>query len=192
MSNDYNDKLIVTGRQVTFIVASVLAICFFCFVIGYFLGQQKAIRAFTQSASKATLEDEIYATAMAHTYDTEIPENSEKKYTPILPKQDVSILSEASQENKCMIDSTNTVAKKWYAQLIGYGSKKNAEKFVSRLQQQGTQLKINEHTSYTSKGKPVKWYQVVTGEFADEEILNQLVDIIKKKEKLNGVRIIAC
>lgn len=98
----------------------------------------------------------------------------------------LSLLSSAEsskRENK---------SEKYYAPLIGFGSKKAANKFVALLEGNPLKVVIKEHISIGSNGKKRAWYQVVTQQYTNKEELEQLVAHVVKKEHLSGVSVLVC
>ena len=78
----------------------------------------------------------------------------------------------------------------YYAQLAGFSSLHSAEAFVARLNKKQVPVLIKERASKSAKGRPVRWYQVVTEPYEDQDALNSVVAILKKEEKLHDVRIV--
>jgi len=81
---------------------------------------------------------------------------------------------------------------KYYAELIGFGTLRCANKFASKLKSQGFSVIVKRRRSKTSKGKRIVWYQVVSEKFDNKNDLIAFVDIIKEKERLKGIRIVEC
>jgi len=82
--------------------------------------------------------------------------------------------------------------KKYYAELVGFGSHINANRFANKLNHQDLSVKVKTRRSKTAKGRTITWYQVVTNKFDNKNDLIAFVDIIKEKERLKDVRIIQC
>lgn len=82
--------------------------------------------------------------------------------------------------------------KSYYAPLVGYGTEAAAKNFVARLERKKISTTIKKHTSKTGKGAQRPWFQVVTRNYSDRDVLQKLVDRIAKEEKLKGVSIVTC
>jgi len=97
-----------------------------------------------------------------------------------------------TQQKSAQENSSGESHQKYYAQLIGFGTKKAAEKFARRLQHNNMPVTVKSRHSSTAKGKKITWYQVVTQELTDKNLLEKLVNEITLKERLVDVRIITC
>ena len=82
--------------------------------------------------------------------------------------------------------------KKYYAELIGFGTLRCANKFAAKLKNRGFSVVVKKRRSKTSRGKTIVWYQVISEKFENKNDLIAFVDIIKEKERLKGIRIIEC
>ncbi len=78
----------------------------------------------------------------------------------------------------------------YYAQLIGFGTKKAADLFAHRLREKMVKVNVQERRSFSPKGKKITWYQVITETFKDKDLLVNLVERLKKEERIKGVRIV--
>ncbi len=54
-----SDQIVVTKRQVSMIMASVLLFCLFVFIVGFFLGKRTVIDDFSSKVTKESLHDQI-------------------------------------------------------------------------------------------------------------------------------------
>jgi len=95
----------------------------------------------------------------------------------------------AVRDNSDVRDSSQ---KRYYAQLIGFGTSQAADSFARRLTKQGFSVKVEQCKSRTAKGKIITWYQVVTNPYSDVQKLQEVIDIVAYKEKLKGVRVKTC
>ncbi len=168
----YNSVLYLTNRQVSWLTASIVLCSFFIFLAGYFLGQRKAIEQFNEAIDKDVLTDSAYAHLYTH---YESPKNS-------FPDP----LVEPAESVK------PPEPKQHYAQLIGFGTPRAADRFVDRLQQKNIPVKVVERHSKTAQGKEIIWYQVVTERFSKKDDLIVFTQKIKKEERLNDIRIVSC
>ncbi len=87
---------------------------------------------------------------------------------------------------------TKRIEKKYYAQLIGFGTQQAAQRFVKKLAKKQIPVEIVKHCSRTAQGKTINWYQVVTMPYEDKQQLLNLVDSVQKTEKIQDARIVAC
>ena len=165
----YNSVLYLTNRQVSWLTASIVLCSFFIFIAGYFLGQRKAIEQFNEAIDKDALTDSSYAHLSMH---SESPENS-----ALAPQVEPVAQAEPTQH---------------YAQLIGFGTSRAADRFVDRLQQKNIPVKVVERHSKTAQGKEIIWYQVVTERFSKKDDLVVFTQKIKHEERLNDIRIVSC
>ncbi len=168
----YNSVLYLTNRQVSWLSASIVLFSFFIFIAGYFLGQRKAIEQFNGVIDKDALTDSAHAHLYTH---YELPENSAS--TPQVELAESPVRPEPKQH---------------YAQLIGFGTSRAADRFVDRLQQKNIPVKVVERHSKTVQGKEIIWYQVVTERFSKKDDLVAFTQKIKNEERLNDIRIISC
>ena len=95
--------------------------------------------------------------------------------------------------SKITVMKTSTVPVErtvYVARLAGFGTLQAARDFLRRIKPLDNGANAVEHVSKTSKGRKIKWYQVVTSEFEDKKALTHLVERIKHKEHINDVQII--
>ncbi len=78
----------------------------------------------------------------------------------------------------------------YLARLAGFGTLQAAQVFRDRVKVLDKGAQVVEHVSKTSKGRKMKWYQVVTSKFENKKDLTQLVERIKRKEHIGDVQII--
>ncbi len=169
----YNSVLYLTNRQVSWLTASIVLCSFFIFISGYFLGQRKAIEQFNEVVDKDVIADATYAELYTQHKPSEQATHAAQKTEPI----DQLRQSEHGQH---------------YAQLIGFGTSRAADRFVDRLQQKNMPVKVVERYSKTAQGKEIIWYQVVTERFNKKDDLIAFTQKLKKEERLNDIRIVSC
>lgn len=56
---DSSDHIMLTKRQVSMIMASMLLLCLFIFIVGFFLGKRTVIEDFSSKVTKEALHDQI-------------------------------------------------------------------------------------------------------------------------------------
>lgn len=191
IEKDSSDKVYfsLTQQQLSYAVAALLALSFFIFIGGYFLGKQKATEEFSHKIDQDSLADQIYS-SMCILYDAkdenddgeeneseiEILENSEDSEK----KDEISI----SNENQVAIADPNE--KKYFAPLAGFSSATLADgkKMVNRLKAQGFEVEMVERKDSTTKGQQVVWYQVVTKKCTNKDELQKMISQIAKLEHI--------
>jgi septal ring-binding cell division protein DamX len=100
--------------------------------------------------------------------------------------------SDAIEVNSIADSDTSVPSTQYYAQLIGYGTKKAADSFAQKLQRKGVSVLVKIRRSQTAQGRKTTWYQVVTKTFSDRKALESLTQSIAHDEKIKGIRIITC
>ncbi|MDP3889416.1 MAG: SPOR domain-containing protein [bacterium] len=187
--------LFVPNRQLSFVVAGVVLGLFFSFIIGFFGGQRYVISQFSGKLNQDSFADQIYSSLCAldqnieNVGETECePDNQESSDEGSDQESPESIVLNNREE--AAIQSEPRQA--FYAQLVGFGTLRAAQRFMQRLTQQDIPVYIKTRHSKTARGKNIAWYQVVTESFEDKEKLTALVDKITEQEKLKDVHITAC
>jgi hypothetical protein len=191
----------LSSRQASLLLAAGLLVLFFSFITGYFWGKQNAVSQFCMSVEQSSFADRIY-TSMCEIAETEVPITSDTVATNDEQVAEVVVEPKIEELVKPDADAIPLVASvaqesvvaqptvSHYAQLAGYGTPQQAEKFAQKLRKKGLSVKVETRKSKSSKGKAKSWYQVVTKDFTDKKELETLVARISKEEKLSGVRII--
>jgi hypothetical protein len=188
--------LFIANRQVALIVASCLTIFFFTFIIGFFAGQRYAIGQFARKLDQESFADHIYSSICSL---CDQPEQSADESGCDEEGEEAAeeVASDAAEEtvkdSDLAVSGVNGENKEHYfAQLIGFGSEKAAQRLTQRLKDQGLPVLISTHKSRTARGKTITWYQVVTEPFDNKEELSTLVERIVKQERLHNVVIASC
>jgi hypothetical protein len=83
----------------------------------------------------------------------------------------------------------NTVLQ-FYAQLIGFSTKKAARAFIAEMGKHGINLVIKDRHSESSKGKKIDWFQVITQNYENAETLSSTINAVKAHAQLHDIRII--
>lgn len=189
-------KLMLTMRQLSLAVAGLLALSFFIFISGYFLGKKKAIQEFSYHVDQESLADQIYS-SMCVLYDAkddneedeDVQEENETIETSKLSEQKEEVASETSQK---MVNNQ----KNYKFTLAGFSAAQHDEatKMVARLSKKGFSAQVNEIPSKTSKGKIITWYQVVANVVSGQEDLEVTSQEIAKVAHVNkkSIRIDEC
>lgn len=185
-----DNGLFILNRQLSIVVAGLLFLFFSFFIVGYFLGKRSAAEQFTQKMCQESFPDQIYTSVIsAHeeikNESSVIPEKMAQTDTEVSDISPVLSLGEQSEGN-------NVTKSAYYAQLIGFGTEKAAQKFVQKLALKNVETFVKKRTSKTAKGRTIYWYQVVTPPYNDKDELSSLINRLAKEEKLSGVYIGAC
>ncbi len=195
-----NDGLFVPNRHESALVAGIIAVISLSFLTGYFLGKKQAIEPFTHKIEQDSFADQIFSSLCAISDQDYRADESDD--TQLSEDTSAAVENEApvavSQETAAAPDSNNVVAEqaraaaseRYYAQLVGFGTNKAAQKCAQKLQKKGVSVTVKTRHSTTAKGRKIAWYQVVTQPYNDRGKLENLVDRIAKEERLKGVRIV--
>jgi hypothetical protein len=188
--------LFISKRQTSSIVAGLLFCSAGIFTFGYFRGKHDSIDAWNARLEQDIFADNIYM-SLCSLSETENAQNEqeqdilaqieEDKQEDLLMQSEVVTKVSLIEEQKIEIPQKNTL---YYAELIGFGSKKSANAFAAKQAKKDIKLIVKERHSTGSKGKKVSWYQIITPDYNDHEKLTTIVDRITKEEKLNGTRIV--
>jgi len=191
--------LFLTNRHVSWILSFFIIMSFFVFIAGYFFGKKKAVEKFYKKIDQDSLADHIYY-SVCSIYDN----GNDLKQESTEASMDASCEKKSPQEDKkkkkelvvkkieSFKEENKTSQENYYAELIGFGTARAANKFVAKMKKQGFSVALKRRKSRSSKGKTIIWYQVITEKFDNKSDLIAFVDIIKDKERLKGVRILQC
>lgn len=179
----------LTQRQLSLLVAGLLAFSFFIFIGGYFLGKKRAAEEFSYKADQDSLADQIYS-SMCVLYDTkDESEDSEENE----PESEISENSENLEKNEEILpevenstQTQETFGPKYFAALAGFSSTTLADgkKMLNRLKARGFDVQLIERSSKSVKGEAHIWYQIITASYSNKEELQQIVSQIAKLEHI--------
>jgi len=208
--------LFLTNRHVSWMLSFFIVTSFFVFIAGYFFGKKKAVEKFYKKIDQDSLADHIYYSvcsiydngdAIARQESTEVSTDgsrdafslakgevrkTEKKKTESVVKVTQAINVQQAKVESVQVENNKTPQENYYAELIGFGTARAANRFVKKLEKQGFSVVLKRRKSRSSKGKTIVWYQVITEKFDNKSDLIAFVDIIKDKERLKGIRIVQC
>lgn len=189
--------LCVTNRSVSLALAGALLCLVSVFLVGFFVGQRSATQQFIDRAGQGAFADHIYAAMCGLSGATEQQEdaaNAEGGETSDEGQAQEAAEAVAVKEPEVVNEEAEVSesGSECYAQLIGFGTAKAAQDYVSRLKKKGIPVFVQKRHSRSAKGRLVTWYQVVTEKFRDEEKLQALVARLKEEEKLQGIHVVAC
>lgn len=197
-----SDQIILTKRQASMIMASMLLFCLFVFIVGFFLGKRVIIDDLSSQTTQKTLHDQIdylLTTQSLTSSQDDYQESLEVKSSnddllSLLKEEETSPdqigIEEVSQIPAILVDNNvkksekHSENKKQYAQLIGFGTKKAAQSFVDRLKKHDITVIIKTIVSKTASGKQKIWYQAITQTYESSEKLKDQVDKIKRLEHI--------
>jgi len=100
--------------------------------------------------------------------------------------------ADSDQQNDEESENVNVADTQYYAQLIGFGSARNAQQFAQKLSRKEIPVLVKKRQSRTARGRFVSWYQVVTEKFNDRQELEALIARLEREEKITGVQIATC
>ncbi len=181
--------LALNRTAVSRLVAVGSLVCFFIFVAGYFWGKKHATESFMSAVAEEATVDRLQVSLntiapVGGPVDSMVDAMEETT----APSPEVGLQEQAQEQEP----ESNESGKKYSAQLVGFGTARNADQFIKKLARHGiSEVEVSSRTSRMNGGKKRTWYQVVTKPFADHQRVVALVDRIKQVEKLHDVRIIA-
>ena len=204
-----SDEIVLTKRQVSMLMASMVLFCLLVFIVGFFVGKRTVLEDYSAKITKEALHDQIdfllTTQSMQSSQETALdlsdnlpeilitpelntnasivaaPENIE----PLIVKADVAPVQNVSvvSENQSIQDVPVKQGKQ-YAQLIGFGTKKAAQIFVARLKKQNIPVILKTNISKTASGKQKVWYQAITPTYNSYEELQEQIAKIKHLERI--------
>ncbi len=178
--------LFVPNRHLSFVMAGIILVVFSTFMGGYFFGQKSSAEQFTHQIHQDSFADQVYSSVFSLAERQERG-NSTSQNVAAIVKTDTLVETTSKPE-----ETEHVSSNRYYAQLIGFGTSRAAERFVKRLTQKDVIVQTKKRVSKTAKGRTIVWYQVVTPPYADKMELEMLVSQLSKEEKLKDVRIIVC
>lgn len=173
-------------RQLSLLIAGLLALSFFIFIGGYYLGKKRAAEEFSYKADQDSLADQIYS-SMCVLYDTKDEnEDSEENDQEAENSENLEKSEEVSQEVENTVTPQESTGPKYFAALAGFSSTTLADgkKMLNRLKARGFEVQMVERTSKTSKGESHAWHQIITASCANKEELQKIVSQIAKLEHI--------
>jgi len=200
------DGIFVQNRYASWYIALLLGVLFFTFIVGYFWGKKAATNQYmVETETQAQVDRDHVA---AYVAALELEKDSEPVVVATIAPEGVpevqaltELAGEVEQKDTLVqVDTCPVIqqlddessAQQYFAQLIGFGTKRAAQKFVDKLKSKDVPVRLKERTSVSAKGKPITWYQVVTHTFTNRDKLAELVDQLSAQEKLSDVRIVSC
>lgn len=179
-----NEKIntVAVDRTLMSRLAALMVIAgLFLFTTGYFLGKKQGIHEFLKTFEHESFADQIY-TALHNLYPLE-------RYTYDLPVEQIEQETQPLVFPAAATESTDDATPKagFYANVIGFQTRKAAEHFKERLRKKAIEVFIKERQSTTTKGKKIVWYQISTPVYADKAALATAIEQIKKVENIKEI-----
>ena len=187
-SMDQNN-LMVSRKAVSISLAIVIALAVFCFIAGFFWGYRQASTEVQANINQTGFIDQINHAA-----------NTNKIISAAVADAPVVVVSQSTDATIDPADaivsklepvetSENIPDQKYYAELIGFGHLKTAQAFVDKMQKKGYPIVMRKRSSKSGNGKVINWYQAITENFEDRDKLTTLIEMIKKTEHLQDIKI---
>lgn len=169
--------------QLTGLITGLMLLFVVTFLAGYFWGKKSALEEFAEQIKNESFSDKVYASLCA-LYDQPADvagQNGSGSVDEV--QQGESISEQIEQQEK------EKPAGTFVAQLIGYGTEKQAQTYVKALERRGIAAQTVTRTSVSSAGKKRVWYQVVTQPATYEET-KQLAERLSIEDRLAGVSLV--
>lgn len=187
--------LFLPNRQLSGVIAALLFLFFALFMTGYFVGKRYAAEQFMHIANQEACADAQYNGTIMEENSQRDSNNAMADFSDegqgivsAVVGEDIKPANMLAEGNDAAIEwASGQAAPRYYAQLIGFGTEKAAERFVQKLALKNIETNIKKHTSKTAKGRIACWYQVVTAPYYNKDDLSRLVDQISKEERLKDV-----
>lgn len=152
-SEDQNKMaLSLSNRQLTWVLAGTLLLCFFSFIAGYFLGKKKVFERFSHKTEQDSLADTI-ASSMYAMY-------GEGESLDLAESNDSNDSDDAHADEQTSSDDVRDTAQEsrntptspeepkensnvsHYAELAGFGSLRQAQSMTNRLHNKGIDVVV--------------------------------------------------
>ena len=183
--NNETDSIKIKHQQAAQIVVGLLLCVIFVFISGYYLGKKRALESFADQFENDSFADKM-AYSICSIYDTnESGDGSEESQE----ENDNENQAENQNEPQAESEAVKKVSKKYFAQLAGFGTEQAALKCADQIRRKGLPVSVKEKVSKSSKGRSIKWYQVVTQDYDDQQQLVNRIDKISNYVKLKDVKI---
>lgn len=182
-------RFTLNQRKLSLLVAGLLALSFFIFISGYYLGKKRAAEEFSYKADQESLADQIYSSVCV-LYDSKDEnedddendqENENLENSEVLEKKE-----EISQEVENVQSLPQNSDSQYVAALAGFSSAtlNDGKKMLQRLKARGFDVCMIERTSHGPKGQSYKWHQIVTASYSNKDELKKIVGQIAKLEHI--------
>jgi hypothetical protein len=176
--------LCLSNRFISIALSGGLFLLCVTFTTGYFLGKKYSVEHYMQQTAQDLFVDTVYTSVASNAAleksvsDGDMAEVVQDELLKVADELDVA--------------KDTDLGKKYYAELIGFGTENAAQQFVKKLSCKGIDVEMKKRTSTTARGKKRFWYQVVTMMYEDKTEMQKIIDRIVKEEKLRDVYIRTC
>lgn len=197
------ERVCLTRRQASILTAGLVGISIAFFIGGYVIGQRKALHEFADRLADESFTDKIryslyssYGNSTSGDGESDTEGENEQEKNVLAEQEEAedtpsAVEEKAAQGTDELVEvATEPSSKYYYAQLVGFGTLKAAQKFVDKVQKRGFSVIIRERKSRTAKGNVISWYQVITERFTNKDSLLALVEKIQLAERLQQVKIV--
>jgi hypothetical protein len=208
--SSHKDQIVLSRRQASMIMASMVIVSLFIFITGYFLGKRTVIHDFSSNVTQSALHDQIDYLLTTQSLQSskddetslddeqELQEAQSREESIQLPtkidaiKHDTSYNSPIVQNTKKEITSDDVKNGSQYACLIGFGTKPAANAFVARLKKHNIPVILKTVISKTASGKTRTWFQAITPTYDSAQELQDVVNKVKRLEHIrdNDIKIV--
>jgi hypothetical protein len=203
--------LFLPNREVSWVVAAALFLCFTIFALGYFWGQRRVVSSFLGKMEEESFADKItyslYAMNGRDTGEEDGEDESGSEDSDEMVEEKIlnnptgnllAINTQIKKQDTIKSDDKKTEAvitqklpeKVYVAPIVGFGTLHAAQSFAQRVKKSGINVIIKDRNSITAKGKQVSWYQAVSDEYTDKSDLQSMLALLQKKENIKEVKII--
>lgn len=173
--------------QITGLIATILMLYVITFLAGYFWGKKSALEEFAEQIKNESFSDKVYASLCA-LYEQPADAGPEASAEAATAGESQSSDQETPVANPEPEDKEKS-ATLFVAQLIGYGTEKQAQAYVKALERRAVAAQTIKRTSVSARGKKKVWYQVVTLPAPYKET-QQLAERLAIEDRLAGVSIV--
>lgn len=193
------DVIYITKKQASLSVAVLATFCLLVFMLGYFWGKQSVLDGFGQRVTQESTQDQadylVTMQSFAQKVKADLDSDIQEKPASAEPGQETESKIDASEKNEKSSNASQatkneapskvTSSKKYKATLLGFGTKPAALAFVNRLKKHNISVEIKPRVSKSASGKAKRtWYQVVTKSYASKDEVSEMVNKIKKYERI--------
>lgn len=181
-----NEKntLFIDRKTAARLSAGLIVGFFALFTTGYFTGKRHALQEIAVQTQNESFNDHI-TTAI----DTMYQPQQCTYYDPFDSQQQEEFAQEAPEIQQAHVEQQSEPSARYYAELVGFGARRNAEAFVEKMNGQNIDVRLQDRTSTTKSGKTITWFQILSPQFTEKETLNEFISTIKQHEKLHDIRV---
>jgi len=206
------DQIIFNKRQVSMLMASMIILCLFIFIVGYFLGKRTVMNDFSSDVTQHALHDQIDYLLTTQSLQSSRQEDSDEATdeqvdldkdviisvsqsvvsekvqnatTPVVEQKNHKVIEEKATQSPAVQVVDENKKDLQYACLVGFGTKTAANAFVARLKKHHVPVILKTMISKTVAGKSRTWYQAITPTYDSSQ---QLQDVVQKVKRLEHIR----